>query len=62
MTPKEKSEALFKYFHDKLFKEGYPRDEIKKLSIEFSLYLLEECCRPRSIEYLNEVIHETKLR
>ena len=62
MTPKEKSDQLFKYFYDKLFKEGYPREDIKKLSVEFSLFLLEECCRPRSIEYINDTIYETKLR
>lgn len=60
MTPKERADLLFKYFHDKLFREGFPREEIKKLSTEFSLFVCEESARPRSIEFINEVIHELK--
>ena len=60
MTPIEKKEQLFKYFYDKLFKEGYPRESITKMATDFSLLVMEEMARPYSMDFINDVIHELK--
>lgn len=42
VTPQLFAENLQKFFFDKLFKEGYSRSDIQRMSISFSKFMLEE--------------------
>lgn len=42
LTPQLFAENLQKFFFDKLFKEGYSRSDIQKMSLTFSKFVIEQ--------------------
>lgn len=60
MTPKERSDFLVKYFSEKLFKEGYPRADIQKMSIEFAKFTLDfsKSVHFQAIHEINEELNK----
>jgi hypothetical protein len=55
MTPQSFAEFLYKFYFEKLFSEGYGREDVKKLSKSFSKFTLEQSKLEK--DFINETIN-----